>query len=91
MAKKNSPQYQGAHFIQAAWQFVYQQGYDDTTVEEIIEASWAPPGPFIHYFEGRPASVSFLFDESGEELMACNPWSADRFEVLMELNRELFA
>ena len=79
MAKKNSRNTKG-RIIQAAWQLFYQQGYDDTTVEEIIEASGTSRGSFYHYFEGKDAllsSVSFLFDE--------------RFEVLMELNRELFA
>ena len=36
MAKKNSRNTKG-RIIQAAWQLFYQQGYDDTTVEEIIQ------------------------------------------------------
>ena len=93
MAKKNSRNTKG-RIIQAAWQLFYQQGYDDTTVEEIIEASGTSRGSFYHYFEGKDAllsSVSFLFDEKYEELMACMDPEKDRFEVLMELNRELFA
>lgn len=73
MAKKNSRNTKG-RIIQAAWQLFYQQGYDDTTVEEIIEASGTSRGSFYHYFEGKDAllsSVSFLFDEKYEELMAC--------------------
>ncbi len=92
MAKKNSRNTKG-RIIQAAWQLFYQQGYDDTTVEEIIEASGTSRG-FYHYFEGKDAllsSVSFLFDEKYEELMARMDPEKDRFEVLMELNRELFA
>lgn len=72
MAKKNSRNTKG-RIIQAAWQLFYQQGYDDTTVEEIIEASGTSRGSFYHYFEGKDAllsSVSFLFDEKYEELMA---------------------
>ena len=93
MAKKNSRNTKG-RIIQAAWQLIYQQGYDDTTVEEIIEASGTSRGSFYHYFEGKDAllsSVSFPFDEKYEELMACMDPEKDRFEVLMELNRELFA
>ena len=93
MAKKNSRNTKG-RIIQAAWQLFYQQGYDDTTVEEIIEASGTSRGSFYHYFEGKDAllsSVSFLFDEKYEELMARMDPEKDRFEVLMELNRELFA
>ena len=72
MAKKNSRNTKG-RIIQAAWQLFYQQGYDDTTVEEIIEASGTSRGSFYHYFEGKGAllsSVSLLFDEKYEELMA---------------------
>ena len=36
MAKKNSRNTKG-RIIQAAWQLFYQQGYDDTTVEEIMQ------------------------------------------------------
>ena len=91
MAKKNSRNTKG-RIIQAAWQLFYQQGYDDTTVEEIIEASGTSRGSFYHYFEGKDAllsSVSFLFDEKYEELMARMDPEKDRFEVLMELNRKL--
>ena len=54
MAKKNSRNTKG-RIIQAAWQLFYQQGYDDTTVEEIIEASGTSRGSFYHYFEGKDA------------------------------------
>ena len=47
MAKKNSRNTKG-RIIQAAWQLFYQQGYDDTTVEEIIEASGTSRGSFYH-------------------------------------------
>ena len=65
MNKKTSRNTKG-RIIQAAWQLFYKQGYDDTTVEEIIEASGTSRGSFYHYFEGKDAllsSVSYLFDE----------------------------
>ena len=80
--------------IEAAWQLFYQQGYDDTTVEEIIEASGTSRGSFYHYFEGKDAllsTVSFLFDQKYEQLMETIDPDMDRFEQLMYLNRELFA
>ena len=80
--------------IEAAWQLFYRQGYDDTTVEEIIEASGTSRGSFYHYFEGKDAllsSVSFLFDQKYEQLMETMDPEMDRFEQLMYLNRELFA
>ena len=93
MAKKNTRNTKG-RIIQAAWQLFYRQGYDDTTVEEIIEASGTSRGSFYHYFEGKDAllsSVSYLFDEKYEELLGSMDPDMDAFEKLMYLNRELFA
>ena len=92
MAKKNSRNTKG-RIIQAAWQLFYQQGYDDTTVEEIIEASGTSRGSFYHYFEGKDAllsSVSFLFDEKYEELMEELTPEMTAMEQLLFLNQELF-
>ena len=83
-----------SRIVSAAWELFYENGYDDTTVDDIVERSGTSKGSFYHYFEGKDAllsSVSFLFDEKYEELMACMDPEKDRFEVLMELNRELFA
>ena len=93
MAKKNSRDTKG-RIIQAAWDLFYRQGYDDTTVEEIIAASGTSRGSFYHYFEGKDAllsSLSYLFDRKYEELSANLSPDTDRFEQLMYLNRELFA
>ena len=93
MGKKNTRNTKGK-IIQAAWQLFYRQGYDDTTVEEIIAASGTSRGSFYHYFEGKDAllsSVSFLFDEKYEELMETMDPDMNAFDKLMYLNRELFA
>ena len=93
MAKKNSRDTKG-RIIQAAWDLFYRQGYDDTTVEEIIAASGTSRGSFYHYFEGKDAllsSLSYLFDRKYEELSPNLSPDTDRFEQLMYLIRELFA
>ena len=93
MAKKSSRNTRG-RIIEAAWKLFYRQGYDDTTVEEIIEESGTSRGSFYHYFEGKDAllsSLSYLFDEKYEQLMDTVDPDMDRFEQLMYLNRELFA
>lgn len=93
MAKKTGRNTKG-RIIQAAWQLFYRQGYDDTTVEEIIEASGTSRGSFYHYFEGKDAllsTVSYLFDEKYEELAEQLDPTMNRFDQLMMLNRELFA
>lgn len=52
MAKKNARNTRGK-IVNAAWQLFYEQGYEDTTVEEIIELSHTSKGSFYHYFDGR--------------------------------------
>ena len=92
MGKKNTRNTKG-RIIQAAWRLFYQQGYDDTTVDEIIRDSGTSRGSFYHYFEGKDAllsSVSFLFDQKYEELMETMDPDMDCFDQLMYLNRELF-
>ena len=92
MAKKNSRNTKG-RIVSAAWELFYEQGYDDTTVEEIIEKSNTSKGSFYHYFEGKDAlltSLSMLFDEKYEELMGSIDESMSSFDKLMYLNRELF-
>ncbi len=80
--------------IQAAWDLFYQQGYDDTTVEEIIQRSGTSRGSFYHYFEGKDAllfTLSDLFDRKYRQLTEVLDPEADRFDQLLYLNRELFA
>lgn len=93
MSKKSSRNTRG-RIIEAAWKLFYRQGYDDTTVEEIIEESGTSRGSFYHYFEGKDAllsSLSYLFDEKYEQLMETMDPNMDSFQKLMYLNRELFA
>ena len=80
--------------IDAAWKLFYRRGYDDTTVEEIIEESGTSRGSFYHYFQGKDALLSTLadvFDRKYEELAETMDPKMDRFDQLMYLNRELFA
>ena len=51
MAKKNARNTRGK-IVEAAWQLFYEQGYEDTTVEEIIESSHTSKGSFRR--ERRP-------------------------------------
>ena len=93
MAKKSTRNTKG-RIIEAAWQLFYRQGYDDTTVEEIIAESGTSRGSFYHYFEGKDAllsTVSYHFDQKYEELAETMDPDTDRFDQLMLLNRELFA
>ncbi len=92
MAKKKARNTKGK-IVAAAWKLFYEQGYDDTTVEEIIEASGTSRGSFYHYFEGKDAllsTLSYLFDEKYLSLMGELSPEAHAFDKLMFLNGELF-
>ena len=92
MARKRSGNTKGK-IVAAAWRLFYEQGYDDTTVEEIIAESGTSRGSFYHYFEGKDAllsSLSYLFDEKYEALMPTIDPDMNSFDKLMYLNRELF-
>lgn len=92
MKKKNSRNTKGK-IVSAAWQLFYRQGYDDTTIDEIVEASGTSRGSFYHYFEGKDAllsSLSYLFDEKYEELMDTMDMSLSPIDKLIFLNQELF-
>ena len=92
MRKRNSRNTKG-RIVDAAWKLFYEQGYEDTTVEDIIFESNTSKGSFYHYFDGKDAllsSLSYLFDEKYGELMDVMDPDMDSFDKLMYLNRELF-
>ncbi len=79
--------------VSAAWKLFYEQGYDNTTVEDILRLSGTSKGTFYHYFEGKDAllgTLSVLFDEKYEALMPTIPEDMDALDTLAYLNRELF-
>lgn len=92
MARKRGSNTKGK-IVSTAWRLFYEQGYDDTTVEEIITESGTSRGSFYHYFEGKDAllsSLSYLFDDKYEELMPTIDPAMSSFDKLMYLNYELF-
>ena len=79
--------------VSAAWKLFYEQGYDRTTVDDIVEASGTSKGSFYHYFESKeslPASLSYLFDEKYEELMDTMDPAMGVIDKLVFMNQELF-
>lgn len=79
--------------VTAAWRLFYEQGYENTTVEEIIAASGSSKGSFYHHFEGKDAllrTLSLLFDRKYEELAPQLGEDMHSFDKLMFLNAELF-
>lgn len=92
MAKKNTRNTKNK-IISAAWQLFYEHGYDNTTIEEIVELSQTSKGSFYHYFAGKDAlfgSLSELFDAKYQELIPTLDEDMNSFDKLMYLNQELF-
>ena len=92
MAKKNARNTRGKSWRPPGSSF-YEQGYENTTVEEIIESSHTSKGSFYHYFDGKDAllsTLSDLFDQKYLDLQATMDPALDAMEKLLFLNRELF-
>lgn len=92
MARRNTRNTR-SKIVAAAWELFYENGYDDTTVDDIVERSGTSKGSFYHYFAGKDAllsSLSTLFDEKYRDLSETVDPDLDSFEKLMLFNRELF-
>lgn len=79
--------------VTAAWELFYEHGYDNTTVDDIVERSGTSKGSFYHYFAGKDAllsSLSTLFDEKYQTLVPEMDPEMSAFDQLIYLNRELF-
>ena len=93
MRKKNTRNTKGK-IVTAAWRLFYEQGYDDTTVDDIVYESGTSKGSFYHYFSGKDdllGSLSMIFDEKYEELRATLPEAMPAAQKLITLSHELFA
>ena len=90
---KRSQRNTRAKIVTAAWKLFYEQGYENTTVEEILFEAETSKGTFYHYFESKDAllgTLSTLFDEKYQELMETMDPDMNTLEALGKLNRELF-
>ena len=92
MARKNSRNTRG-RIISAAWKLFYEQGYDDTTVEDIVFESETSKGSFYHYFDGKDSlmgTLAYVFDEKYEKLSGVLDPALDAVDKLVFLNHELY-
>ena len=91
MKKSNNPT--KSKIVSAAWQLFYEQGFDSTTVDEIVKLSGTSKGSFYHYFDSKDSligSLVYLFDEKYTELERSLDYSADAADNMLLLTRELF-
>ena len=93
MPRKNGRNTKG-RIISAAWKLFYEQGYEETTVEDIVFESETSKGSFYHYFDGKDAllgTLAYVFDEKYEQLQETMLPQQNAMEKLIYLNHELFA
>ncbi len=93
MPKKNNRNTRG-RIIAAAWKLFYENGYEETTIEDIIYESQTSRGSFYHYFSGKDAllgTLASVFDEKYAELEQTIDPEEDAVQILCRLNHELFA
>ena len=93
MSRKNNRQTRG-RIISAAWKLFYENGYAETTIEDIIVESGTSRGSFYHYFNGKDAllgTLAYVFDEKYEELEKNLTEDMTTRDKLIYLNHELFS
>lgn len=88
--KRQSPK---SRIIKAAWNLFYKNGYEETTINDIIAASKTSKGTFYHYFKGKDAllnTLAYLLDDKYEELTQTMDPEVSASKKLLFLNHELF-
>ena len=92
MPRKDSRNTKG-RIIESAWELFYEQGYENTTIDDIVEHSETSKGSFYHYFDSKDSllsSLSYLFDKKYEELTPSLENYSSCVDKLIYLNHELF-
>ena len=92
MPRKDSRNTKG-RIVESAWELFYEQGYENTTIDDIVEHSETSKGSFYHYFDSKDAllsSLSYLFDNKYDELIPTLETYTSAADKLIYLNHELF-
>lgn len=90
--KKNNNQIR-SKIVSTAWNLFYRYGYENTTIDDIVEQAQTSKGSFYYYFSTKSdliGSLSYLFDDKYEELMATMPADLPVIDKLLTLNEALF-
>ncbi len=79
--------------VEAAWGLFYRNGYEHTTIDDIVEASNTSKGSFYHYFRSKSdllGTVPLLFDDLYEMLSDVIDSEMESPKKLMYMMNELF-
>lgn len=83
-----------SRIVSSAWKLFYIQGYENTTIDDIVADCNSSKGSFYHYFSSKDqllSTLNILFDEKYEELEETMNPELDPIEKLLYLNHELFS
>lgn len=79
--------------VNAAWHLFYRHGYENTTIEDIIEEAHISKGSFYHYFTCKDdmiGAITILLDDKYEGIFANLPENMDPLEKLITMTRDSF-
>ncbi len=79
--------------VDVAWELFYEKGYDNTTVDEIIQKCGVSKGGFYHYFRAKDDLLDSLADKLDAQYENCvrnMKKEANSYEKLIRLSEFLF-
>lgn len=79
--------------VTAAWKLFYENGFENTTIDDIIKESKTSKGSFYHYFKSKESllgSLAYLFDARYGELEQKIDFSQNTIDIMLYLNQEMF-
>lgn len=82
-----------ARISSVAWKLFYEQGYEATTVDQIINECGISKGNFYHYYSAKDEllnSLSEMFDSEYTKIMDSLDVDMNSFDKLIATTRHLF-
>lgn len=76
--------------LKAAWQLFLEKGYEETTVNDIIDYSKTSRGSFYHHFRGKEDlifSLAYMFDDNYDEWLEALTPDMTAIDKLIDLDR----
>lgn len=67
---RKSPEIRFAEILDCARELFFSRGYEDTTVNDIIDAAGVSKGAFYHYFESKDELLEALANRLADESLA---------------------